>query len=183
MPVRKSKSKQQLARQRSQRRRKLIDSADKANKIMKGLWLGDEDASSDYKFLKNNKITVVINATMSVPNKFSKRGITYIRVPLDDSLKMVDINKMTAYLPYIIQTLRRFHVAEKKNILVHCHAGMQRSAIIVASYLCRYYKMTPDKAIKKVIEKRPVAFLGGESINFGDSIKTYYANLKRFHVI
>jgi protein-tyrosine phosphatase len=85
---------------------------------------------------------------------------------------------MTAILPLIVDHIVMMREHEKRNILIHCHAGMQRSAISVAGYLVYRYGMTPMQAIKYIIAKRPIAFFGGDSINFDDSLKTYHKNLK-----
>lgn len=177
------KTKSQSYKTREKSRKKLYDISKDADLIIKGLWLGNEDSAKSQSFLKKNNITVIINATMGVPHKFQRNGIKYVRVPVEDSLKVSDINKLTAYLPYVVQTVRKYHKTQRKNVLVHCHAGMQRSAAIVASYLMQYYGYEPTKAIKYVISKRSIAFLHGESINFEKSMKVFYANLKRFDVI
>ena len=43
-------------------------------------------------------------------------------------------------------------------VLVHCHAGMQRSAAVVAMYLIANYGMKSDKAMAAIKEKRPIVF-------------------------
>lgn len=153
-----------------------------ADMIIPGLFLGSQDAAEDYNFLKKHNISVVINASNHIPCFHRSKKITYIRVPVDDSLKNYDINKMTAYLPYIIETLRFFHHTMKRNVLVHCAAGVQRSAIIVASYLVKYYNKTPMGAIKFIIKRRPIAFHNGQSLNFIDSLNNFHNNIKRFNV-
>jgi protein-tyrosine phosphatase len=53
-------------------------------------------------------------------------------------------------------------------VLVHCHAGMQRSCAIVACYLVKYYDMTSYESISFIRAKRHIAFL--YSINFLETI-------------
>lgn len=163
--------------------RELEKESNDADEIIPGIFLGSQYAAEDYPFLKKKGITVVINASNHIPNYHKSKGITYVRVPVDDSLKNYDINKMTAYLPYIVEVLRFFHHTQKKNVLIHCAAGVQRSAVIVASYLVKYYKKTPMSAIRYIITKRPIAFHNGQSLNFIDSLKNFHTNIKRFDVI
>ena len=37
----------------------------------------------------------------------------------------------------------------RQSVLIHCHAGMQRSAAVLACYLIRFYKMTPEDAVNQ----------------------------------
>lgn len=160
--------------------RELERDGNDADQILPGLFLGNQESAEDYAFLKKNKITVVINASNHIPHYHRNKGITYIRVPVDDSLKVYDIKKMTVYLPYIVDTLRQIHHNEHKRVLVHCVQGMQRSAVIVAGYLVKYYNKTPMQAIKYIVAKRPIAFYNGRSLNFIDSLKEFHNNLKKF---
>lgn len=151
-----------------------------ADEIIPGIFLGNEESSQDSDFIKKKGITAVINCTPSVPNKHKTKGVAYIRLPLDDSLKNKDINLMSEWLPYVVDQLKILHKKKKKKILIHCHAGMQRSAIVVAAYLVDTKDMAPLEAIKFIIQKRPIAFHNGESLNFEDSLKKFHLNKKRF---
>jgi len=59
------------------------------------------------------------------------------------------------------QVLKKIHTARLKghNVLVHCHAGMQRSCAVVAMYLIKYHNMTPEQVYRFLPTKRPIAFL------------------------
>lgn len=159
---------------------KLRDISNNADEIISRLFLGNEQSSQDSKFLKSKGITAVFNCTPSVPNKHKTDGVLYVRLPLDDSLKNKDINLMSEWLPYVIEQLKVLHKDQKRKVLVHCHAGMQRSAIVVAAYLVDTKGMSPMEAIKYIIKRRPIAFHNGESLNFEDSLKKFYLNKKRF---
>ena len=141
---------------------------DHANEIVKGLWLGDMESAESDAFFKINNIKAVINCTPDVPNKY--KGVDYMKINIDDSLKKVDIDKMTQVLPSAVEFIRQKRDREGKNVLVHCHAGMQRSAAIVAAYLCNCYNMCLDHCVAHIMEQRPVAFHHGKHINFSDSL-------------
>jgi protein-tyrosine phosphatase len=64
------------------------------------------------------------------------------------------------------------HVSNKKPVLVHCHAGMQRSCAVVACYLIKYNYMEPTSAIQFIRFKRPIAFFG--QVNFQSAIDLFY---------
>ena len=149
-----------------------------ANEIVPGLWVGDQHAAQDPYFFSKYQIKAVVNVTKDIPNAFAKHGVIYLRIPVDDSLKREDINKMTMYLPKAMEFLRQQHLIRGKNVLVHCHAGIQRSATVTVAYLHAFYKKTIPEAIHQVISRRPVAFFGGVHFNFKDSLKKFTRQLK-----
>ena len=65
---------------------------------------------------------------------------------------------------------------EGKTILVHCMAGMQRSAASVAFFLISFLKIRALDAMKMIKEKRMIAFY--PRANFGRSIDYFD---RRFH--
>lgn len=142
------------------------------DEILPGLWLGNEATSQSEKFMKENKISLIVNASKNIPSKFLG-DIHYIRVPVDDPGVLGktekdndDVRIMKKTLPVVLRLIYEFR-KNKKHVLIHCHAGAQRSAIIMAAYLLyRQYAKHSDDAIKKVIQKRGIAFFGGDSVNF-----------------
>ena len=146
-----------------------------ATEIIPGLWVGDQISAKDRHFFEKFNIQVVINCTTDLPHTFerSNDNIIYARIPIDDSLKQKDINLMTKYLPSIVDFIRDHHKLFGKNILIHCHAGMQRSAAVCAAYLHKHYKQPLIKAVNHIISRRPIAFHKGRHINFYDALKAF----------
>ena len=140
------------------------------NEIVKGLWIGNMDAATDYNFFKKHNISAVVNCTPDVPAAFAKYGVNYLRVNLNDSLKQQDIEKMINYLPKAISFIYQKREIEGKNVLVHCHAGMQRSAAITAAYISKIYGISINDAINLILKKRPVAFHNGTCVNFSQAL-------------
>jgi dual specificity phosphatase 12 len=62
-------------------------------------------------------------------------------------------------------------------MLVHCAAGMQRSAACCAMFLIAVNKMKPDEAIAFIREKRPIAFRPG--VNFRKAIEGFYTSYSK----
>lgn len=151
----------------------------KVTKIIPKLYLGNYQAAKDPIFFKENKIRAVLNCTKDIPNHFScKKDIEYMRIPVDDSLRENDINKMHDFFPVIVNFIHKHVVLQGNNILVHCYAGRQRSAIAVAAFLVGHQKMSPADACKYIMDKRKEAFHFGLSLNFEDSINKYYKRQK-----
>lgn len=150
------------------------------NKITNRIYLGNEDASDDENFFKKNKIRAVLNCSKDIPNYFHKDPkIEYLRIPVNDDLKLVDLSTMYKYMPIIVEFIHKHVNIEKNNILVHCAAGRQRSAISVATYLVAKHKLTPKQACSYILKRRPEAFHFGQSLNFDKSLEKYYKKLKK----
>ncbi len=147
-----------------------------ANEIVPGIWLGNRVAAMDDKWLKENNITVVFNATKDVP--FSTIIKRQYRIPVHDNLQPEEIRNMTLWSQETVYRVLEEHNKGNK-ILVHCAAGMQRSAAIVAMYLIATRGMTWQQAITYIQHIRPIAFR--PSPNFKDSLiefdKTYHREI------
>ena len=93
---------------------------------------------------------------------------------MDDDRQDNSIYIMYLYLPKIVNIMR-FHINRGENVYVHCHAGMQRSACVVAAYLMAQFGLKPEEAIRYIKSKRPIAFT--PFVNFQKSIDNYYNTL------
>jgi protein-tyrosine phosphatase len=153
---------------------------EKYSKIMSKIYLGNFQAAKDAEFFKDKKIKAVLNCTKDIPNHFqNKKDIEYMRIPIDDSLKEIDIKKLYEFFPCIVEFIHKHAGIQKQNIFIHCYAGRQRSAGSVAAYLMAKYNMTPGEACKFIMDKRPEAFHFGLSLNFEDSLKKYHRDLQK----
>jgi protein-tyrosine phosphatase len=65
-----------------------------------------------------------------------------------------------------------------KKVLVHCAAGMQRSAACVAMFLVSQFRCTTDEAIAYTKSRRPIAFYG--NANFYRSIRGFENSFRKF---
>ena len=144
-----------------------------AHEIIPRLWIGNLHASQSTQFIRSNNITTVFNCTKTlpyhpdIPNKY--------RVPVDDNLQEEEIRNMELWSAEIaLKMIKEYNAGN--TILVHCHAGMQRSCASVAFFLIASKKMKSNEAIDFIKSKRPIAFHGGA--NFGRAIKSFE---KKFH--
>jgi hypothetical protein len=147
--------------------------SDDANEIIPGLWLGNAKASMDEDFIGQKGIQVVFNCTKNLP--FSPMIPIKYRIPVDDNLEEEEIRNMQLWAPEIAYKMMSEYV-EGKTILVHCMAGMQRSAASVAFMLIAFQKMRALEAMRFIKEKRMVAF--HPRANFGRSIDYFD---RKFH--
>jgi protein-tyrosine phosphatase len=146
-----------------------------ANEVIPRLWLGNKQAAADEAWLKQHGITVVFNCTKTL--SFAENIRRMYRVPVDDNLEAEEIANMGAWAAETqVKLLREYKSG--RNILVHCHAGMQRSAAVVAMFLITMYGMTVEQAISYVKSKRPIAFF--PSANFERSIRQWDNEIRKY---
>lgn len=139
-----------------------------AHVILPRLWLGNKKAASDVEFLRKHNITVVFNATKDYP--FTPHILRKYRVPVDDNLEPSEIEALERWAPEIVyKVISEYNRGE--TILIHCHAGMQRSAAITAMVLITMAKISADDAMAYIRSRRPIAFFPGA--NFEKAIRGF----------
>jgi len=154
-----------------------MDRSAPAHEILPGLWLGNKQASQDINWLQANQIKTVFNCTKDLT--FASGIPNMYRVPVDDNLEREELRNLE-YWSWEI-TYKMAKEREKGNrILVHCFAGMQRSAAAMAMFLISKYRCSTDEAIAFIKKKRPVAFLG--KANFYPSIRGFEMGLRK-HIV
>ena len=140
-----------------------------ADEIVPGLWLGNYQASIDEVFLRTHGIQTVFNCTKnlafhpSIPNRY--------RVPIDDNLQPEEIRNLELWSFEVIYKLLKEY-KKGKPILVHCAAGMQRSAAVTAMFLISTRQMNWEQAHRYIRQRRAIAFF--PSANFEKSIVSFY---------
>jgi protein-tyrosine phosphatase len=168
------------------------------NKICDRLFLGSVESSTTFSFLEENNISVIVNFSKDLENKYqlnllkpieeapkhiidwlysNSYCIKYYRVPIDDNQKDVEIEN---FYNYIIETIDKV-IAEYdsgKTILFHCLAGNQRSAAGIVAFLMKYKGMTLDESIKYVLTQKPNVFFFGSNVNFIKALQKYEKYLK-----
>ena len=148
-----------------------MDTVEDATEILPNLWLGNVRASMDEDFIKKKGIQVVFNCTKNLP--FCHAIPIKYRVPVDDNLEEDEIRNMQLWSSEITFKMLAEYMSGKP-ILVHCMAGMQRSAASVAMFLIAYRSTHAQEAMKIIKERRSIAFFPGpnflRSIQYFDSL-------------
>lgn len=134
------------------------------------LWIGSERDSANQAAAERYGITLVVNATCNLPERV--RGVSHIRVPVDDTPD--DANVMLSYLMGVVRHIDT-HLLRGGGVLVHCYAGISRSATVVAAYLMFREGLTPAQAIARVRQAKPETF--GCSPNFIEALNGFHAKL------
>jgi protein-tyrosine phosphatase len=142
-----------------------------ASKILPRLWLGNKTAALNTRWLHENNITTVFNCTKDIP--FDKSILHQYRVPIDDSLLQEDIQKLTTWTPEIMYKLMAEY-NQGATILVHCYAGVQRSAAVVAMFLMTLTRQPMSAIFPFMRHCRSIVFT--PAMNFKDSIQSWERN-------
>jgi hypothetical protein len=144
-----------------------------AHEIVPRLWLGNAKASMNEQFLRQKGVQVIFNCTKNLP--FSPMIPVKYRIPVDDNLEEEEIRNMELWSSEISYKIMSEYI-DGKTILVHCMAGMQRSAASVAFFLISFLKLRALDAMRMIKEKRNIAF--HPRANFGRSIDYFD---RKFH--
>ena len=129
--------------------------------ILPNLWLGNIKAAHSKEFIENNKIDLIVNCSRDIP--FLTNTTKNIRISVNDNLEKNEINRLYTYLSKAVELIND-HLMINNSVLVHCYAGKQRSAAVVAAYLMKYADLNYKESIGIIRSKREVAFKPG--INF-----------------
>ncbi|XP_004704527.1 dual specificity protein phosphatase 2 [Echinops telfairi] len=118
--------------------------------ILPYLYLGSCSHSSDLQGLQACGITAVLNVSASCPNHFE--GLfRYKSIPVEDN-QMVDISAWFQEAIGFIDSVK----TSGGRVLVHCQAGISRSATICLAYLMQSRRVPLDEAFDYVKQRRAV---------------------------
>jgi protein tyrosine phosphatase len=134
-----------------------------ATEIISGLFLGNEQSSINQDFLTENNISTIINcANDCISPEMTGKDCSFVYV----HYKIVDhsdsANVLKSYLYGAIQIIHNT-LQQGQGVLVHCRAGVSRSATFILAYLMTYgtnmnsnKKMSFRDAAEIVKSKRPI---------------------------
>ena len=145
-----------------------MDPATDADEIIPGVWIGRWQPALNPEWLRAHGIVTVFNCTKqvafhpSVPHQY--------RIPVDDNLQPAEINNMEAWAPEIAyKMLREFKAGHP--MLIHCHAGMQRSTTACAFFLMVLTGRPLIHVMHLIKARRSIAF--EPSPNFATALRGF----------
>lgn len=115
-----------------------------------GVYIGSQDAAANLDALRENRVTLVLNAGAQLPN-FHPDAFEYMKLPLLDVPETDIFAHFDAAADFIARS------TPESSVLVHCNAGVSRSATLVAAYLIREAGHTPQSALELIRRSRPQA--------------------------
>ena len=153
----------------------MVNIGTNAHEILPNLWLGNRHAALNKEWLEQTNIKAVFNCSKDIPFASGQRH--FYRIPIDDNLEQEEIRNLELWSWETVYKLRK-ELSEGNPVLVHCAAGMQRSAAVVAMFCISQFRCQTDEAVTFIKSRRPVAFLG--NVNFYKAIKGFETSLFRF---
>lgn len=137
--------------------------------ILPYLYLGNEEGAADEALIDRLSIKYILNLTPRCPNFFSQRpDIHYKQIKIHDS-NQEDIGQHFDEAIQFIDEAREHGY----GVLVHCHAGVSRSATVTVAYIMKQQGLCLGDAYKFVKELRPVI---SPNLNFMGQLLKYEKN-------
>lgn len=123
------------------------------SQILPKLWLSDVNTAREKSFLINENITHILNCAEEVDARPScyKIPITIVHIPMEDDETPI-IEKQLQEAISVLNTWDQ----EGHTVLVHCRAGISRSATVILAWLIQYKGMSFDDAWSIVVKSRNI---------------------------
>ncbi|KDQ08484.1 hypothetical protein BOTBODRAFT_191750 [Botryobasidium botryosum FD-172 SS1] len=118
------------------------------DQIIPNLWVGDFEAALDTELLEKHGIKYVLSAVQGI--RVNKKFIQHKCDLLD-----TEYSDLFTFLPRAVSFIENA-LGKSEGVLVHCHAGMSRSASIAAAYLIKSQDMDVTAAIDLMKTARPI---------------------------
>ncbi|GCC20179.1 dual specificity protein phosphatase 10-like [Chiloscyllium punctatum] len=140
--------------------------------ILPFLYLGNEHDAQDLVRLRQLNVGYVINVTTHLPLYHAQTGtVHYKRLPATDNSKQ----NLRQYFEEAFEFIEEAHQCGK-GVLIHCQAGVSRSATLVIAYLMKHTLMTMTDAYKYVKGKRPII---SPNLNFMGQLLEFEMDLNK----
>ena len=134
------------------------------------MWVGSERDSENVTAARRHGVVLIVNCTKDIP--FSVPGTKRARVPVDDHPAEAPI--MRSHLPRVVKAIDSA-LEQGKAVLIHCYAGISRSASVAAAYLMFKEGLTPVQAMQRIQKLKPETF--GSRPNFVAALEDFQASL------
>lgn len=145
------------------------------------LYLGDINDANNELELKEKNINSIICVAEDVQIKLTNSNIKIYKYNLQDSY---DCN-ISLYFDEIADLINK-----QDTVLVHCVAGISRSATIVIAYLMKYYGLSlkdaflfvrkrrnqicPNKEFMKYLFEYEFKLFGNNSLTYNEFVKLFF---------
>jgi len=116
--------------------------------ILPHLYLGSAHHASQKELIDRLGITAVLNVSKTCPSAFLS-DYQYMQINIDDNAR----ENISSHFDDAIAFIERIH-AQGGKVLVHCRAGVSRSATICIAYLMREKSFSLDEAYEYTKKRR-----------------------------
>lgn len=133
----------------SARARKILNIA--PSEIEPYLYIGSKRDAASHETLKALAVTHVLNATPDCPCYHEHDGLSYLRLAIKDCWNQDLPSHFEAAFAFIEDARQ-----SGGKVMIHCTAGISRSAAIAIAYLMHARRLSVSEAYALVKSKRPV---------------------------
>ncbi|XP_005001905.1 dual specificity protein phosphatase 8 [Cavia porcellus] len=139
-------------------------------RILPHLYLGSQKDVLNKDLMTQNGISYVLNASNSCPKPDFICESHFMRIPIND-------NYCEKLLPWLDKSIEFIDKAKLSScqVIVHCLAGISRSAAIAIAYIMKTMGMSSDDAYRFVKDRRPSI---SPNFNFLGQLLEYERSLK-----
>lgn len=139
-------------------------------RILPHLYLGSQKDVLNKDLMTQNGISYVLNASNSCPKPDFICESRFMRIPIND-------NYCEKLLPWLDKSIEFIDKAKLSScqVIVHCLAGISRSATIAIAYIMKTMGMSSDDAYRFVKDRRPSI---SPNFNFLGQLLEYERSLK-----
>ncbi|XP_074086882.1 dual specificity protein phosphatase 8 [Macrotis lagotis] len=139
-------------------------------RILPHLYLGSQKDVLNQDLMTRNGISYVLNASNSCPKPDFICESRFMRIPVNDSY----CEKLLPWLDKSIEFIDKAKLSSSQ-VIVHCLAGISRSATIAIAYIMKTMGMSSDDAYRFVKDRRPSI---SPNFNFLGQLLEYERSLK-----
>lgn len=119
--------------------------------VYPNLYLGDLENASNLDWLTKKGITHIVNAAEEIRNYFPQ-NFTYLTLGLKDIPTEHNLQRVLPHAYHFILTALE---NPKNRVLVHCAAGISRSASVVIYYIMKQRRWSFAQTLRHVKNLRP----------------------------
>ncbi|XP_069752434.1 dual specificity protein phosphatase 8-like isoform X2 [Narcine bancroftii] len=143
-------------------------------RILPHLYLGSQKDVLNKDLMVQNGITFVLNASNSCPKPDFISESHFMRIPVND-------NYCEKLLPWLDESVDFIDKAKVSNcrVLVHCLAGISRSATVAIAYIMKSMGLSSDDAYRFIKDRRPSI---SPNFNFMGQLLEYEKSLRLLKV-
>ena len=149
-----------------------IDLIEEATEERGSIYLGNWTGARNVEYLQTTKIKYVVSilpAFIACHNDFEANNIIQKIFEANDVHTYDIYSKLHEVADYINES------SGKGNVLVHCAAGVSRSATCLIAYYIKYRGMSYEEALSLLRNKRPIVY---PNSGFQEQLKRFENELK-----
>ncbi|KAL9974350.1 hypothetical protein ACROYT_G011374 [Oculina patagonica] len=124
------------------------DPDDKVYKVQEKLFISSQDGAQNMQELRTNNVTHILNVGSGIENAFPEK-FEYKTIEILDLPEIQICHNFQEIFDFITDGFKH------GSVLVHCNAGVSRSAAVVLGYLMSSNRLSLEKAMKILREARP----------------------------